>query len=67
MPSFFGNVVRVFFVEKIFALSFFIVDGEKREREKKRKKKKKYSRQIKRWRVLAMVEGRGAKIKLRRG
>lgn len=39
---------------------------EEKEREKK-KKKKKILEKIKRWRVLAMVEDRGAKIKLRRG
>ena len=47
----------------MFRTFFFIVDGGKRKREKK----KINSRQIKRWRVLAMVEDRGAKIKLRRG
>lgn len=37
------------------------------EKEREKKKKKKILEKIKRWRVLAMVEDRGAKIKLRRG
>lgn len=49
----------------MFRSFFFIVDGGKRER--KKEKKKKILEKIKRWRVLAMVEDKGAKIKLRRG